>query len=72
MPWWAFVDFFSKHRGIGVVMLLMVALYRLPDFVMGPMYNPTTTTWVLPGDTVAWVRGSFGLLATFLGIARRV
>src|SRR5207244_755762 len=35
-----FVDFFAKHKGVGVLMLLMVALYRLPDFVMGPMYNP--------------------------------
>lgn len=64
-----FVDFFSKHRGIGVVMLLMVALYRLPDFVMGPMYNPYYHDLGIAKDTVAWVRGSFGLLATFLGIA---
>lgn len=47
----------------------MVALYRLPDFVMGPMYNPYYHDLGLSKDTVAWVRGSFGLVATFVGIA---
>ena len=64
-----FVDFFAKHKGVGLIMLLMVALYRLPDFVMGPMYNPFYHDLGLSKDTVAWVRGSFGLVATFLGIA---
>jgi MFS transporter, PAT family, beta-lactamase induction signal transducer AmpG len=64
-----FVDFFAKHKGAGLVMLLMVALYRLPDFVMGPMYNPYYHDLGISKDTVAWVRGSFGLVATFVGIA---
>jgi MFS transporter, PAT family, beta-lactamase induction signal transducer AmpG len=64
-----FVDFFAKHKAVGLVMLLMVALYRLPDFVMGPMYNPFYHDLGLSKDTVAWVRGSFGLVATFAGIA---
>jgi PAT family beta-lactamase induction signal transducer AmpG len=64
-----FVDFFAKHKAAGLVMLLMVALYRLPDFVMGPMYNPFYHDLGLSKDTVAWVRGSFGLVATFAGIA---
>jgi PAT family beta-lactamase induction signal transducer AmpG len=64
-----FVDFFHKHKAAGLVMLLMVALYRLPDFVMGPMYNPYYHDLGLSKDTVAWVRGTFGLIATFAGIA---
>ena len=64
-----FVDFFGKHKGAGFVMLAMVALYRLPDFVMGPMYNPYYHDLGLAKDTVALVRGSFGLVATFAGIA---
>src|SRR6185369_13943243 len=64
-----FVDFFAKHKTAGLVMLLMVALYRLPDFVMGPMYNPYYHDLGLSKDTVAWVRGTFGLVATFAGIA---
>ena len=64
-----FVDFFAKHKAAGLVMLLMVALYRLPDFVMGPMYNPYYHDLGIAKDTVALVRGSFGLVATFAGIA---
>jgi PAT family beta-lactamase induction signal transducer AmpG len=64
-----FVEFFAKHKAIGLVMLLAVALYRLPDFVMGPMYNPYYHDLGLTKDTVALVRGSAGLVATFAGIA---
>jgi PAT family beta-lactamase induction signal transducer AmpG len=64
-----FVEFFAKHRWVGVVMLLAVALYRLPDFVMGPMYNPYYHDLGLAKDTVAAVRGSLGLVAAFAGIA---
>jgi len=64
-----FVDFFAKHKVAGLVILLMVALYRLPDFVMGPMYNPYYHDLGITKDTVAVVRGSFGLVATFLGLA---
>lgn len=64
-----FIDFFAKHRAIGLIMLLAVALYRLPDFVMGPMYNPYYHDLGLTKDTVALVRGSMGLFATFAGIA---
>jgi MFS transporter, PAT family, beta-lactamase induction signal transducer AmpG len=64
-----FVDFFAKHKLAGLVILLMVALYRLPDFVMGPMYNPYYHDLGVAKDTVALVRGSFGLVATLLGLA---
>jgi PAT family beta-lactamase induction signal transducer AmpG len=64
-----FIDFFAKHKAIGLIMLLAVALYRLPDFVMGPMYNPYYHDLGLTKDTVALVRGSVGLFATFAGIA---
>lgn len=64
-----FVDFFAKHRELGVLMLAAVALYRLPDFVMGPMYNPFYHDLGLTKDTVAAVRGSVGLLGAVAGIA---
>jgi MFS transporter, PAT family, beta-lactamase induction signal transducer AmpG len=64
-----FVDFFAKHKMAGLVILLMVALYRLPDFVMGPMYNPYYHDLGVSKDTVALVRGSFGLVTTLLGLA---
>jgi PAT family beta-lactamase induction signal transducer AmpG len=64
-----FVEFFARHKAIGLVMLLAVALYRLPDFVMGPMYNPYYHDLGIAKDTVALTRGTVGLAATFLGIA---
>jgi len=64
-----FADFFGKHQLTGLVILLMVALYRLPDFVMGPMYNPYYHDLGIAKDTVALVRSSFGLVTTFLGLA---
>jgi PAT family beta-lactamase induction signal transducer AmpG len=64
-----FVDFFRKHKSTGLLILLAVALYRLPDFIMGPMYNPYYHDLGISKDTVALVRGSFGLVATFVGLA---
>ncbi|MCG2595654.1 MFS transporter [Ramlibacter sp. XY19] len=64
-----FIDFFRKHKTTGLIILLMVALYRLPDFIMGPMYNPYYHDLGISKDTVALVRGSFGLVATFVGLA---
>jgi len=64
-----FIDFFAKNRLVGLVILLAVALYRLPDFVMGPMYNPYYHDLGLTKGSVALMRGSVGLIATFIGIA---
>lgn len=64
-----FAEFFRKNGSIGLVILAMVALYRLPDFIMGPMYNPYYHDLGISKDTVAVVRGSFGLVATFAGLA---
>lgn len=64
-----FVDFFVKHKALALLMLLAVATYRLPDFLMGPMYNPYYHDLGLTKDTVAAVRGSAGLVAVFVGIA---
>jgi len=35
-----FVDFFRQHRWVGLLILAMIGLYRLPDFVMGTMARP--------------------------------
>jgi len=64
-----FVDFFRTHKELGLLMLLAVALYRIPDFVMGPMANPYYHDLGITKDTVAAVRGSIGLLAALAGIA---
>ena len=64
-----FIAFFRTHRELGVLMLAAVALYRIPDFVMGPMANPFYHDLGITKDTVAAVRGTFGLAAALAGIA---
>ena len=51
------------------VMLAMISLYRLPEFLMGPMANPYYHDLGLSKDTVGAVRASIGLIGSLLGIA---
>ena len=64
-----FTAFFRTHGWLALLMLAAISLYRLPDFVMGPMYNPFYHDIGLSKDMVGAVRGSIGLIATFAGIA---
>jgi len=64
-----FIDFFATHKGLGLLMLAAIAAYRLPDFLMGPMYNPYYHDLGLTKDTVAVVRAATGLPGAFIGIA---
>src|SRR5262249_41121416 len=64
-----FIAFFRTHGWLALVMLVAISLYRLPDFIMGPMANPYYHDIGLTKQTVGAVRGSIGLVATFAGIA---
>jgi len=64
-----FIEFFATHRALGLLMLAAIAAYRLPDFLMGPMYNPYYHDLGLTKDTVAVVRAATGLPGAFIGIA---
>jgi len=64
-----FIVFFRAHGWLALVMLAAISLYRLPDFIMGPMANPYYHDIGLSKQTVGAVRGSIGLIATFAGIA---
>src|SRR5256712_6195985 len=64
-----FIAFFRAHGWLALVMLAAISLYRLPDFIMGPMANPYYHDMGLSKQTVGAVRGSIGLIATFAGIA---
>ncbi len=64
-----FIAFFREHGWLALVMLAAISLYRLPDFIMGPMSNPYYHDIGLSKETVGAVRGSIGLVATFAGIA---
>jgi len=64
-----FIAFFRAHGWLALMMLAAISLYRVPDFIMGPMANPYYHDIGLSKETVGAVRGSIGLIATFAGIA---
>ncbi len=64
-----FIAFFRAHGWLAFLMLAAISLYRLPDYVMGPMANPYYHDIGLSKQTVGAVRGSIGAIATFAGIA---
>jgi PAT family beta-lactamase induction signal transducer AmpG len=64
-----FLAFFRTWGWVGLLMLVFISLYRLPEFVMGPMATPFYHDLGISKDTVGAVRGTVGLIASFLGIA---
>ena len=64
-----FVEFFRVHGRTAIVMLAAISLYRLPEYVMGPMANPFYHDLGLSKDAVGAVRGSIGLAGTLAGVA---
>lgn len=64
-----FIEFFRVHGAVALLMLLMISLYRLPEFVIGPVAGPFYHDLGLAKDTVGGVRASVGLLASLAGIA---
>ncbi len=64
-----FREFFRVYGWLALLMLAMISLYRLPEFLMGPMANPYYHDLGLSKDTVGAVRASVGLIGSLLGIA---
>ena len=61
--------FVRTHGKWALLMLAAISLYRLPDFVMGPMNNPFYADIGISKEFVGEVRASIGLVASVLGIA---
>lgn len=64
-----FMAFFKQHGRSALLILAAVSLYRLADFVMGPMANPFYADLGLSKDVVGGIRGTVGLFASIAGIA---
>lgn len=62
------IMFFRDHGKAALLILLAISLYRLPDFVMGPMANPFYTDLGIDKAVVGTVRGTVGWVATTVGI----
>ncbi len=63
-----FRSFFQAHKGTAGLILLTLALYRLPDYltnIAGAMYQDTH----IDPDTIAAMRATVGLWSSFIGIA---
>jgi PAT family beta-lactamase induction signal transducer AmpG len=60
--------FFKSYALLGLVMLLMITLYRLPEFMMGPMATPFYHDLGLKKTFVGEVRLSVGLIGSFGGV----
>ena len=64
-----FAEFFRVYGWLALLMLAMISFYRLPEFMMGPMYNPFYHDLGLSKDAVGAIRASIGLVGSLLGIA---
>ncbi|HEY1711109.1 MAG TPA: MFS transporter [Rhizomicrobium sp.] len=64
-----FIAFFKTYGAVALLMLFAISFYRVPDFVMGPMVNPFYHDIGLTKDTVAAVRSTVSVIASFAGIA---
>lgn len=63
------VEFFRHHGAWALLMLTMISVYRLPEFVIGPVAGPFYHDLGLEKDVVGGIRASVGLIASILGIA---
>ncbi len=64
-----FIAFFKAHGVKALVILLAITLFQLPNFVSGPMYAPMYVDVGLTKSAVGVIRGSFGLVGVYLGVA---
>lgn len=64
-----FVTFFQAYGALALLMLAFITLYRVPEYVIGPMISPFYHDLGLSKDLIGTIRGTVGLIGTFSGIA---
>ncbi|MES2834274.1 MAG: MFS transporter [Pseudomonadota bacterium] len=64
-----FINFLKTHKTAALLMLAAISLYRLPDFVMGPMVGPFYIELGLTKEAIGAMRLSAGLIGSLAGIA---
>ena len=62
-----FADFISRYRWQAVLILALIAVYRISDVVMGIMANPFYVDMGYTKDEVAAVTKVFGVVMTLVG-----
>ena len=62
-----FADFLRRYQSKAVLILALIAIYRISDVVMGIMANPFYVDMGYTKDEVAAVTKEFGVIMTLLG-----
>lgn len=62
-----FIDFFSRYRWQAIIVLALIATYRISDVVMGVMANPFYQDLGFTKEEVAAVSKVFGVVMTLTG-----
>jgi len=62
-----FADFIRRYQWQAVIILLLIAIYRISDVVMGIMANPFYVDMGYTKDEVAAVSKVFGVIMTLVG-----
>jgi len=62
-----FADFIQRHRSRALLLLALIALYRISDIVLGIMANPFYVDMGFSKEQVAGVSKVYGLLMTLAG-----
>lgn len=62
-----FRDFWQRYRSQALLILALIAMYRISDIVMGVMANPFYVDMGYSKDEIALVTKVYGLLMTLLG-----
>ncbi len=63
-----FASFVRHHGKAALSVLLLLALYRLPDYVIGPVVGTMYEDTGLSATTIAAIRGTIGLTASYIGV----
>lgn len=63
------LDFVSRYRWHAVLLLALIATYRISDIILGVMSNPFYRDMGFTKDEVAAVSGVYGVVMTLVGAA---
>lgn len=63
-----FADFLRRYGAAAIVILAFIAVYRIPDFVMGFMTGPLYVDLGYDKTEIGVIRGGAGMFATMFGV----
>lgn len=63
-----FADFLKRYGGAAAVILLFIAVFRIPDFVMGYMTGPLYVDLGYEKTQIGVIRSGAGMFATMFGV----